>query len=131
MADRVVSMPRASVVEDGNLIEMEFKTESGATSVLAFSPAEFDRFIGRTNQLVLQARIDKSATTGHHEIHAQMAAAVEAQAPAGGGRVILTVHNDKGLPFRFSLAPDLIEPLRQQLFRAGKSAEKQASKPRH
>ena len=73
----------------------------------------------------------KGTDHGHLEIHAKAAVAVMAAAPVGGGKVILSVRSDTGLPYHFSLSPKAAEDLRPELFRAAKLAKKQASQTLH
>ena len=131
MAGQITNMPRASVLEDGGIIELEFADEDGERPPLRFAADDFERFVARAVQLVIDARTQKLASGGHLSIHTVVAVAVTAQAPVGGNRVILSVRSDKGLPYHFSLSPKDAEDLRPELFRAAKSAKKQASQTRH
>ncbi len=131
MIGQIVDMPSASVLEDGSLIEMKFTDEGGETQTLSFAPDDFERFLSRAVQLVAGARSQQLAIGDQFAIRAVAAVAVTAQAPEGGGRVILSVRSDMGLPYHFSLSPEDAENLRSKLFRAVKSAKNQASKTRH
>ena len=131
MVKRIINMPRASVVEDGSLIEMEFADEDDEKLTLSFAPDDFQRFVSRAVQLVTDARIRKFAKGDPLAIHSVVAVEAMAQAPVGGGRVILSVRSDTGLPYHFSISPEDAENLSPELFRAAKSAKKEASKSRH
>ncbi|MCZ6448340.1 MAG: hypothetical protein O6831_08885 [Alphaproteobacteria bacterium] len=131
MAGQITNMPSASVLEDGSVIEMVFADEDGERPPLRFAADDFERFVARAVQLVTEARTQKLASGGHLSIHAVPAVVVTALAPVGGDKVILSVHSDKGLPYHFSLSPKDAEDLRPELFRAAKSAKKQASQSRH
>ena len=112
MVDRITDMPMASFIEDGSIVEVEFKTEKGNTIALRFATNDFDRFVGRAAQLIAGARHQTLSIGDHLEIHPVPAVAAMAQAPEGGGRVILSVRSDTGLPYHFSLSPEEAERLR-------------------
>ncbi len=131
MTGRIIDMSSASVLEDGSLIEMKFTDEGGETQILSFAPDDFERFLSRAVQLVTGARSQKLAIGDQFAIRAVAAVAVTAQAPEGGGTVILSVRSDAGLPYHFSLSLEDAKNLQRELFRAVKSAKNQASKTRH
>ncbi len=131
MVGQITKMSRASVLEDGSVIEMVFADKDGERPPLRFTADDFERFVARVADLVTEAQIQKIATTGHLGIHAKAAVAVTAQASVGGDRVILSVRTGRILPYHFSLSPKDAEDLRPELTRAAKSAKKQASNPRH
>ena len=131
MAGQITNMTAASVLKDGSIIEMVFADEDGEIPSLRFTAEDFERFVARAAALVTKARIQRQGTGGHLAIHAVAAVNVMAEAPVGGDRVILSVLGDTGLPYQFSLSPKDAEDLRPELFRAAKSAKKQASQSRH
>ncbi len=128
---KVASMRHAYVSEDGSLVELEFVSEEDTTTTLSFDAARFERFASMAVELFTDARNRRAATTGHLEIRAVEVVALMAEAPAGGGKVILCVRNKLGLPYYFSMSPEDAGKLRSELFRAAKSAKKQASQSRH
>jgi len=128
---KVIKMPRASVMSDGSEIEMEFEGSNGEMITLVFDPAELDRFAGRTMQVVDHARNQKLAIGGHLSIQASEVVAAVADAPVGGGKVILALRGDNNVVQHFALQPSEAEKLRPQLFRAVKSATAQKKKTRH
>ncbi len=128
---KVASMRHAYVSEDGSLVELEFVSEEDTTTTLSFDAARFERFASMAVELFTDARNRRAATTGHLEIHAVAVVTAMAQAPVGGGRVILFLRSDTGFPYHFALSPKDAEDLRPELFRAAKSAKKQASQSRH
>ena len=127
----ITSMPRASFIEDGTVVEIVLATKEGQNLTLSFATNDFDRFVGRAAQLVTGARNQTPASGGHLEVPTVRAVAAMANAPAGGGKVILSVRSDTDLPYHFALEPEEAEQLRPQLHRAARSAKKQASKTRH
>ena len=131
MVGQITKMPRTSVLEDGSVIEMVFADEDGERPPLRFAAEDFERFVARSINLVTEARTQNLATTGHLGIHAVETVAVKAQALFGGGKVILSFRSDTGLPYHFSLSPKDAEDLLPELFRAARSAKKQASQSRH
>jgi hypothetical protein len=131
MSDRIVSMPRASMLDDGSLIVMEFESETGNSTTLSFAPDDFEKFLSRATQLVTGAHNQKLSKGDHLNVHAVPIVSTMADAPIGGGKVILAFRADTGLLYHFAISSEEAENLRPQLFRAAKSARKQASKSRH
>ena len=131
MTDRITAFPSASVLEDGSLIVLEFESESGKRTTLSFSPDDFEGFVSRATQLVAGARNQKLSKGDHLAIHPVPAVTTMAKTPVGGGRVILSIRADNGIPYHFSISPEEAEALPRQLFRAAKDAKKQASQSRH
>lgn len=131
MAKRIVDMPRASFIEDGSVVEIEFKTRAGESLPLSFATNDFEHFVSLAVQLVNGARSQTLSTGDHLEFHTIRAVAAIAQAPVGGDRVILSIRTDTGLPYHFALTPDDAEALRPQLYRAAKSTRKQKALSRH
>ena len=129
--DLTSAMPRVSFLEHESLIEMEFKNDSGKEQTLVFNPDRFEAFMGRACQLVAEARIRIPSTTGLLLVHAVETVDVQAEPAAGGTKVLLTLQTDKGLLCRYAMPPDKVEPLRRELYRAARSAKKQASQSRH
>ena len=128
---KVAGMRHAYVSEDGSLIELEFVSEEDTITRLSFDAERFERFASLAVELFTEARNRKAATTGHLEIRAVEVVDSTALAPAGGGKVILSVRNKLGMPYHFSMPPEDAQKLRSELFRAAKSAKKQASQFRH
>ncbi len=127
----ITKMPQASVTEDGELIELVFKDQEGVEEALQFSSDDFERFITRAVQLFTHARNQKLSIGDHLAIHPVPAVTTMANTQMGGGRVILSIRADNGIPYHFSISPEEAEALPRQLFRAAKDAKKQASKSRH
>ena len=129
--DLTSGLPRVSVEEDGTLIELEFKNDSGKKQVLRFSPDRFEQLIGRAAQTVADARNRTSATSDPPVVHVVEVAGVELTVAADGSRVILTFESPTGLPFHFSVAPEQIEELLPFLSSAANNAKQLASSTRH
>ena len=127
----VASMDHVYVSEDGSLVELEFVSDEDTPITLSFDAERFERFASMAVELFTDARNRRAATTGHLEIRAVAVVAAMAQAPVGGDRVILFLRSDTDFPYHFSLSPKDAEALRPELFRAAKSAKKQASQLRH
>ena len=131
MVDHVVGMPSAFVAEDGSRIVLEFGCKSGVKRKLQFEPSQFDRFMNRAAELVARARSQTLATSGHLEIHAVGVADVQVLAPAGGGKVILSMIGSNGYPLHYAVTPEVAERMRQELATAIESSKTQSSAPRH
>ena len=132
MADRITSMPVATILDDGSLIELEFRSDTGNRITLALDPDDFEKFISRAVQLVTGARTQKLASGDHREVEFVLAVAASAQTTVGGSRVLLSVRSNTGLLYHFSLPLEEAEWLRPELSRAIRSAkEKRASQSRH
>jgi hypothetical protein len=128
---KVASMPRASYAEDGSEIQMEFQADDNRRITLAFEPNALDLFVSRTMQIVNHARNQKLSIGDHFAIQASEVVAALAQAPAGGGKVILALRGTNGILQHFALTPNEADSLRPQLHQAAKSARTQAAKARH
>jgi hypothetical protein len=127
----ITGMPRASLTEDGELLEIEFSDDTGGIIALQFAADTFERILVRATELVMGARIQKLTMGDHFAVHAVDAVGVTAQAPVGGGKVILALRTDNALPYHFALSADEAERLRPELYRAVRSARKQSALPRH
>ena len=131
MVETVKALPHTFVAQDLSVVEMEFEFESGARQTLRFDMGLFEQFMGRAAQLIATAR-SRTLTKGDHlEVHVLQAVHATATAPVGGGRVLLSVIGDNGIPLTFGLSPDLADQLRPELHRASRDAKKQVSQSRH
>ncbi len=131
MAHKITSMPLAGVMEDGSLIQLEFQSDIGDKFTLDFDPEDFETFISRAVQLVTKARIQKLASGDHLKIQLVPVVAATAQAPVGGGKVLLLVRSSNNLPYHFSLRFQEAEQLLSELPDAIQSAKNQSSQSRH
>jgi hypothetical protein len=127
----ITGMPRASLTEDGELLEIEFSEDKGGIIALQFAADTFERILVRATELVMGARIRKLTMGDHLAVRAVDAVAATAQAPVGGGKVILALRTDTGLPYHFALSANEAERLRIALYREVRSARKQSAAPRH
>lgn len=125
----VDEMPRASVAEDGSLIQLVFKGPTGKVT-LNFRADKFEQFASRAIQLFTHARNQKLTTGDHLEILPVPAVAAMAQAPVGGSKVIVSFRADNGVPYSFAIDPDESKQLRPQLRTAEESARRQGSQTR-
>ena len=100
----VTNMPRASHLADGSMVEMEFAGANGEKFALRFSPDKLESFVAQAMQLLFSARSQKPSKGDHLSIQPQTVVAVEAQAPAGGGKIILVVRATNGIPVYYSFA---------------------------
>ena len=131
MTETVRSMPHSFVEQDLSATELEFEFESGGLQNLRFPMELFERFMGRAAQLVATARSQTLATGDHLAIHGVTVREVVAEAPIGGGKVVVRILGDNGMPINFFVSPAQADGLRKQLFDASNNARKQASRPRH
>jgi len=127
---RVTKMLRASVREDGSLIEIGFLGENGEDVLLSFAGDELDKFIGHVAQLVFQARNQMHAKFGLQGVQALRVAKAAAGSATGGDKVILSLRASRGLPYHFALSPEESANLRPQMRKAEQSAKEQASRTR-
>jgi hypothetical protein len=128
---RVVSMSRASVAEDGSLIEMELTAKGGQVLVLQFQPDDLDNFVGRASQLFTHARNQMSAKGGHLETRAVGVADAAVTTAVGGSKVILVLRAENELQYQFALDVEVATWLTEELRRAAGLASDQSSQPRH
>jgi hypothetical protein len=126
---QVTDMPRASLVEDGSLVQMEFKTD-GEPITLEFDPDKLEQWAARTLELIRTAQTHKRASGGHFEVQASEVVAVEIAPAVGGGKVILGITGTNGIPQRFAFPLRAIDPLRTDLKRAAIKAFRQGSQTR-
>ncbi len=129
--ERIKSVARASVLDEDSRVEIDLLTEAGERRVLNFPIADFEWFLARAGQLLMDVRIRKLSKGDHLAIQTVRAAEAVARAPAGGGRVILSIRGDNDLVANYALSPELAERLRLELFRAARDAVKDAKKSRH
>ena len=127
----VVSMPGASVTEDGTIVEMELKISDGSVQTLRFSPTLFLSLVNRTFELFVNERMKKAASQGHIESQPLPVVTTFAQEAVGGQAVILGVRLQNGLPVEFSIPPAEAEELHKQLGAAVEKAKLQSSSKRH
>ena len=130
MAIKVIEMPRASLLEDGTYVEMEFKGEGGEKVTLGFSPDRLDSFVNRAHQLTHEARIQKAITIGHVDVKPLPVATSMAEAAVGGKAVIVGFQTQNGQRYHFALLPDEATILQNQLVGAVAKAKKEAKQTR-
>ena len=131
MPERVVSMPMAAITEDGSEIQITLESDAGTRTELRFKAEDFEWFMGKATQLAMGARGRKLTIGDHFAVQAVVVEDGGAQAPVGGGKVILALRSDTGLLFQFSLLPAFADRLRAELYQAAKRAAKEKAKPRH
>jgi hypothetical protein len=127
---KVTDYPRASVLQDGSLIELEMKDATKQSVVLQFDPDALDGFVSRIIQLLADARNQKHAKSGHPGISALAAAAAGAGPVAGGTHVIVFLKTNTGTEFHFALPTRGAEQLSEHIAAAVASAREQAGQTR-
>ncbi len=128
---KIVGMPHAYVFDDGTVIELEYESDDGARIHLSFSAEQFEQHSSRAIELFTLARSRKLTSGDPVAIHPVEVVETFADAAVGGGMVILGLLTSSGLPYHFALTPDKAERLRPKLYRAARSAKKQASQSRN
>lgn len=123
-------MPRASLLEDGTLIEMEFKADKGDRIILSFDPEDLLRFASRTQQLVHDARTRKLSKGGHLSIHPMGVEDFLIRHAEGGAAVIAVFRTINGQEYPFALPPDMAADLVRDGKNAVQKARQQASETR-
>ena len=126
----LTEMPRASLLEDGSIAELHFKTFEGPDIILVFDIPQLERFAVRAHQMSVQDRIRKAAKSGHLEVHGTGVAAVLAQAGIGGKTVNLIVRMPTRAVIPYSLTRDQARELQTELDEAIGQAESDAGQPR-
>ena len=127
----VTDMPRASVAEDGSIVEMELRgKDDGECVVLQFDPAQLWEFQDLVNQLTQQARIQKAASAGHLEVPLLRVAEASAQAAVGGAKVTVSFRIGNGQVYAFGLEIAKAQDLHNELVAAIASAKKQSRQTR-
>jgi hypothetical protein len=126
----VTDMPRASYLEDGSVIEMEFKTSSGELITLCFAPEKLETWVSQTMRIVALAKNQKLSIGDHLVVQASDVVAVTAAAPVGGSKVILAIQGSNGIPMHYALHPEQSEQLRPELRKAEASAKAQKAQTR-
>ncbi|WP_139832266.1 hypothetical protein [Mesorhizobium australicum] len=126
----VQKMPRASLLEDGSLVELEFET-SGAPVTLQFDPDSLENFAVRAVELIRHAQNQKRASAGHLSLRASDVVAVAADAPVGSGKVVVSFRGTNGIVQSFALTPKMSEGLRPTLRKAEAKAQQNSQASRH
>src|SRR4051812_3508194 len=109
----VTDMPRASVAEDGSIVQLTFCGENGE-AVLTFSAERFEEFSQRSIQLFTHARNQRLAIGDHFGIRPVEAVVAVASAPVGGGKVIVGFRGSNDVEYHFAIVPDEARILRTQ-----------------
>lgn len=126
----ITAMPRASLLHEGSVAELHFKTHEGPDLILAFDVAQLERFAVRAHQMSVLDRIQKATKSGHLEVHGTGVAAALAQAGIGGKSVTLMVRTTQREVIPYSLTLDQARELQTVLAEAIGSAEKDAGQTR-
>jgi len=100
---RVTGMPRAAIRDNGASIELEFEDSVGEPVTLVFASDHFDAWSSRAAQQVGAARLGQITRMGHLGLKPAEIAAATAQAPFGGGRVILALRDTSGATQQFAM----------------------------
>ena len=126
----VTSIPRSFMTEDASMVQVHFSRLSGEPLVLQIGANHFPRIVSRLTELLAGLTIRRGTKAGHLEIPAANAQAVTAQAPVGGGKVILSLRTDNGLMHHFALSPDQTEAIRAELAEAETKARDEGGQTR-
>ena len=127
----VVSMPRASLIENDSVVELHFKNSDNSIQHLRFSPETFLGLLSRAVQLFLDAQTRKATKSGHLEVQPIPISAANAQESVGSNTVILSVRMQNSTPAWFSMQIAEAEELHRQLGQAVQKAKHQSSNSRH
>src|ERR1700730_14075597 len=100
---KVTGYPRASVLQDGSLIEMDLQGSGEERVTLQFDPEALDQFLARSIQLIADARNQKHAKSGLPGVPALAAAAAGAGPVAGGNHVIVFLKTHTGTEIHFDI----------------------------
>jgi hypothetical protein len=126
----VVEMPRASLLSDGTVVELEFRGADQSTTTLCFTPETLELWAARAVELISHAKNQKLAIGDHRAVHASGVVAATAAAPVGGNKVILSIRGNNGIPVHYALDPEQSEQLRPELRKAEASARAQKTQTR-
>jgi hypothetical protein len=127
---KVSEMPRASLLEDGTFLEMEFKGSGGERVALGFDPSALDAFVSQVLQITREARTRRATSAGHLALQPLAAVAGMAEPAVGGKAVLVGIRTDNGQLYPFALQAEQADELRNQLVGAIASARKQARQTR-
>jgi DNA-binding protein YbaB len=127
---KVTAYPKASVLQDGSLVEIELQGADKERVTLQFDPEALDRFLARATRLIADARNKKHAKSGHPGSPALAAVAAGAAPAVGGSHVVVFLQTNTGTEYNFGLPTDGAEQLAQYVASAVADARKQAAQTR-
>lgn len=127
----VMALTQAFIADGTNNVTVHLSAVASEPLILTMTPASLGAITRRLTELHSGVQIRIGSTTGHFETHASDAQAVTADAPVGGGKVILSVRNSKGLIEAFALSIEQSSQLRIEMKKAEASARQQASQSRN
>jgi hypothetical protein len=126
----VTAMPRASLLSDGSIVELEFKGADESVTTLCFTPEALENWAAKVMELVSHAKNQKLSIGDHFSVQASEVVAVTAAAPVGGSKVILAIRPSNGIVMHYALQPEQSEQLRPELRKAEASAKFQKAQTR-
>ena len=127
----VVSIPRTSVTQDGNLAEMVLQYSNHKQQTIRFSPKTFFDLLSKTFELVMNQKIQTAASRGHDEIEPLPVSTTMAQEAVGGAAIIVAMKMQNGIPASFAIQKQEAEELHHQLGAAIEKAKAQSASNRH
>ena len=127
---KVVAYPRASVLLDGSLIELELGDQDKERVTLQFAPEDLDRFLARAIHLIAEARNRKHAKLGHSGVPVLATSAAGAGPAEEGSQVVVFLQTNTGTKFHFVLPTHAAETLAGNITAAVASAREQAAQTR-
>jgi hypothetical protein len=119
----------ASVQQDGSLIELNLEGQGSERVTLQFDEEILDQLIGRSLQLIAEARNKKHAKTGVSGIAAMPVAAAGAGPNANGSHVILVLKTHTGGEFQFAIPTQGAEQFAKHIMTSVAAARQQSTPP--
>ncbi len=125
----VTACREASVQQDGSLIELNLEGQGSERVTLQFDEESLDQLIGRSLQLIAEARNKKHAKTGVAGIAALPVAEAGAGPNANGSHVILVLKTHTGGEFQFAIPRHGAEQFAKHIMASVAAARKQSPPP--
>jgi hypothetical protein len=125
---RVAACPATSVRQDGSLMEMDLEGQNKQRVTLQFDEAILDEVIGRSMQLLSEARNRRHAKTSQPGVSALPVAAAGAGPSANGNHVILVLKAHAGTEFQFAIPTHGAEQFARNIM-TGVAAARQGQQP--
>jgi hypothetical protein len=114
----VAACKNTAVLQDGALVELELEGKDKQLVTLQFDLDGFDALLGRSMQLIADARAQKQSASGLPGVPAVPAAAAGAGPTADGSHVLLVLKSHSGTEFHFALPPHGAEQLAKHIVTA-------------
>jgi hypothetical protein len=120
---------RATLAPDLSSVDLQLLLRSGPFT-LRLSTESLEQITSKLSEINLHLQSRSATSTGHLAVHASEAVDVTAGAPAGGGKVILSIKGSNNVVNHFALPVAVAARFRPELRQAVQSAERQGKQTR-